>query len=83
MAVHENKGVATRKNAIDLTDALVPQYRYLDSKVLAPVVCFADLVQIGLRTIWAEQHAPYTRFLPRRARKESNVHKLKKSLAKN
>ena len=31
----------------------------------------------GARTVvWAEQHAPYTRFLPRPARKESNVSKL-------
>ena len=61
MAVHENKGVATRKNAIDLTDALVPQYIYLDSKLLASVACFTKLVKIGLWALWAEhQHAAYT-----------------------
>ena len=48
----------------------------LGSKLLAPVVCYADLVQIGLMTIWAKQQAPYTQFLPGPA-KESNVHKLK------
>ena len=30
--------------------------------------------------IWAEKHAPYTRFLPRPARKESNVPKIKSTL---
>ena len=39
------------------------------------VVCFANLVYTGLWAIWAEQHALYTRFLHRLARKESNVQK--------
>ena len=52
---------------------------YLDSKLLAPVVCFADQVQTSFWAILAEQHALYTRFLPRPARKESNVPKLKSS----
>ena len=49
-------------------------YMYKDNKLLAPVACFAELVEIGL---WAEQHAPYTQFLPRPAGKESSVPKLK------
>ena len=46
----------------------------LDSKLLASIVCFAELVQTGLWVFWAEQHAPYyTKFLHRPARKESDV----------
>ena len=49
-----------------------------------PVVCFAKLVETGFRAICAEQHAPYIQFLPRAARKKSNVPKLKtKSLLSN
>ena len=53
------------------------KYIYLDSKLLAPVVYFAKLVKSSLWAVWVEQHAPYTRFLPRPARKESNVPKLR------
>ena len=42
-----------------------------------PVACFAELVQTGLRALKAEQHAPYTGFLNRPTRKESNVPKIK------
>ena len=42
----------------------------LDSRLLTPVVCFAELVKTGLWVIWAEPHTPYTQFLPRGARKE-------------
>ena len=31
------------------------QYIYYDSKLLVSVVCFAELVSIGLWAIWAEQ----------------------------
>ena len=34
-------------------------YIYQDSKLLAPVACFAELVDTGL---WVEQQAPYTHF---------------------
>ena len=37
------------------------------------VVCFAALVETVLLAVWAEQHAPYTRFMLRSARKESNT----------
>ena len=48
---------------------------------LAPVVCFSELVETGLRAVWAEQHAPYTPFLPRPvpAKKELNLLKLESS----
>ena len=44
-------------------------------------ICFAELVITGLWTVWEEQHAQNTRFLPRpaRIRIESNVPKLKYS----
>ena len=35
-------------------------------------------VKISLWVVWAEQHAQYIQFLPRHARKELNVPKLKK-----
>ena len=34
-------------------------YIYMDSKVLAPAVYFAEPVKISLWAIWAEQHALY------------------------
>jgi hypothetical protein len=34
-------------------------YIYYDSKFLAIVVCFAELVQTDLLAIWTDQHAPY------------------------
>ena len=42
-----------------------------------PVVCFAELVWTSLWAVLAEHHVPYTQFLPRLARKKSNVPKLK------
>ena len=44
---------------------------------LAPVFCFAEVVSTGLWTLWSEQHAPYAQYLPRPARKESNVPNVK------
>ena len=44
-----------------------------------PVVYFAELVKTGLWAVKAEAHASYTQFLPRPARKKSNVPKLKSS----
>ena len=43
------------------------QYIHLDSILLgqSPVVCFAELAWTSLRAVWAEQHALYTRSLPR------------------
>ena len=35
--------------------------------------------EMDLWAVWAEQHAPYTQLLPRPAKKESNVPKLKSS----
>ena len=53
------------------------QYIYQDSKLLAPVVCFTELVETGLFAVWAEQHsASFTLFLTRTAWKESIVPKL-------
>ena len=49
------------------------QYICQDSKLLASVVYFAQLVETSLWAFWVGQHAPYTRFLPRPARKETNV----------
>ena len=49
---------------------------YQDRKLLAPVTCFAQLDKTSLWTLWAEQHASYTRFLPRPTRKEFNLPKL-------
>ena len=50
------------------------QYKYEDSKLLAPVVYFADPVKTSLWAVWAEQHAASTlHFCLRRARKETNV----------
>ena len=51
------------------------------SKLLAPDVCFVELVLTGLWTVWAEQHGQYNRILPIPAKKESNVPKLKSSKA--
>ena len=45
-----------------------------------PVACFAKLVETGFRAICADQHVLYIQFLPRLARKKSNVPKLKISL---
>ena len=39
--------------------------------------CLAKLVETGLLVVLVEQHALYTQFLHRPARKESNVQKLK------
>ena len=51
------------------------QYIYLVSKLLAPVVCFAELVLTGLLAVWAKQLDCTLDFKP--ARNESNVPKLK------
>ena len=45
---------------------------YIRTALLVPVVCFADLVWIGFWTVWAEQHAPYTKYLPRSGRNRMN-----------
>ena len=37
----------------------------LYSKLLVPVIFFAELVQTGLWAVWVEPQAPHTRFLPR------------------
>ena len=55
------------------------QYIYQNSKLLSTVVCFNELVSTGLWAVWIGQHAPYTQFLPKPTRKESNVQKLKSS----
>ena len=52
-------------------EAATAQYLHQNSKLLALVVCFAELVFTGLWIIWA--HALYTWFLPRPDKKESNV----------
>ena len=59
------------------------QLIYQDSKLLVPVVCFAELVLTSLWAIWAEQHMPRMplNFCSETARKEQNVPK-QKSLAK-
>ena len=48
----------------------------MESKLLVPVVCFAELI---LSAILAEQNVPNIQFLPRSASKELNVTKLKSS----
>ena len=58
---------------------LLTQYIDQDDKLIAPVICFSELLFSVLRAILAEQNAPYNRFLPRPARKESYVSKLKYS----
>ena len=68
-----------RTSFIIITIGLDSQYIYWDSKLLALVVCFAELVKTRLWAICAEQYATYTRFLPRLARKEQNVQKLNSS----
>ena len=40
-----------------------PQYIYYESKLLAPVVYFADPVETSLLAVWAEQNEHYTWFL--------------------
>ena len=50
---------------------------YQNSKFLVSIVCFAELVWIGLWPALAQQHSTYTRFLPRPARKKLNVPKLR------
>ena len=57
---------------------LSSQYIYVKSKLLETVI-FAKLVYTVFFTVMAEQHAPYTQFLPKLARNESNVPKLKSS----
>ena len=49
------------------------------SNLLGPVFCFAALVLTGVWAIWAQQDTSYCQFLPRLARKESNVPKLRSS----
>ena len=61
-----------RTSFIIITIGLDSQYIYWDSKLLALVVCFAELVKNGLRAIWADLQSN-TQFFPRPARKESNV----------
>ena len=46
---------------------------YWDSKLLGPVVCFADLVQTSLWAVWADKMHTTLNFCPRQARKEMNV----------
>ena len=41
------------------------QYICQDSKLLASVAYFAQLVETSLWAFWVGQHAPYTRFLSR------------------
>ena len=41
--------------------------------LLAPVACFAELVETSLWALWEEYHALYTQFLLRPARKESKL----------
>ena len=52
-----------RTSFIIITIGLDSQYIYWDSKLLALVVCFAELVKNGLRAILAEQHATINFFL--------------------
>ena len=59
-------------------DRMVTQYIYEDSKLLAPVVCFAELISTGLWAFWAEHHALQIQFLPRLARKEIECTRTKK-----
>ena len=60
------------------------QYIYQNSKLLAPVFCFAELVKTGSWAVWAEKHALlYTRFLPKPARKESNLSNVPKLKSDN
>ena len=40
-----------------LESPLDPQYIYWDSKLLAPVIYFADSISTSLWAVWAEQHA--------------------------
>ena len=39
------------------------QYMYQDSKLLVPVVYFAELIKTSLSAVWAEQHGQQTSFL--------------------
>ena len=55
------------------TTILTTVYIYLDSKPLAQIVCLTEIVHTGLWAVWAEQRAPPTQFLPRPAKKESNI----------
>jgi hypothetical protein len=35
------------------------QYIYWDDKLLAPFICFAELIKTDSWAVWAEQHSPY------------------------
>ena len=52
-----------RTSFIIITIGLDSQYIYWDSKLLARVVCFAELVENGLHSILAEQSPPNSHFL--------------------
>ena len=45
------------------TYGLPAQYVYSDSQLLAPVVCFAEMILTDLLAIVALLHVPCTRFL--------------------
>ena len=45
------------------------------------VACFVQLVLTGFWVTWTKNNGPYDQFLPRPARKESNVTKLKCTLS--
>ena len=49
-------------------------YIFHDSKLLAPVVCFAELFETISWSFRADQYAPYTQFQPRPDMKELNVY---------
>ena len=57
----------------------LPHYIYWDGKLLASAHNLLSTLLTGLWAVWAEQHTPHTQFLPRPARKVSNVPKLKSS----
>ena len=48
-----------------------------NSKLLAPVVCFAELVCTCSWAVCAQHHAPYTQLFSGLAKKQSNVPNLK------
>ena len=49
--------------------ATLYKYKYCDSKLLVPIVCFPELVKTSSRTVWAQQHVLLTGFLPGQARR--------------
>ena len=56
------------------------KYKYQDSKLLAPVVYFAEPVKTSLRTVQAEHIHSTLDFCPKPTRKKTNIPQLKSSI---